>query len=213
MAASRLLIADDHPLVRSGVRRLLEKAGFQVVAEVADGEEAVRVTLAERPDIALLDRVMPKLGGIQAARRITTEAPEVRVVIISGHVGCEPIAEAGRAGASGFVAKTASLEHVLAVVSAVRDGRAFVALDRMATTIDRGDRRVLATERIGMELLTPREQEVLRLVAAGYSSLNVAMVLRLSQRTVETHRLHIMAKLGIHSVAGLTRFALESEDL
>ena len=210
---SRLLLADDHPVLRGAVARLLERAGYAIVAEVGDGEEAVRVALAERPDLVLLDRVMPRIGGIEAARQITVAAPEVRVVIMSGQVGNESIAEAGRAGASGFIAKTATHEQLLEILGAVRDGRAFTANDDAGSTIDRAARRFAARAPAGVALLTPREREVLRLVAEGHSSQGVAAILEVSPRTVETHRQHIMRKLGIHSVAGLTRFALESGNL
>ncbi len=200
----RLVVADDHPVLRSAVRRLLERAGYEVVAEVGDGEEAIRVALAERPDLVLLDRVMPRIGGIEATRRISVAAPEVRVVIISGQVGSESIAEAGRAGASGFIAKTATQEQMLEILSAVSQRRAHTANDGAGTTIDRAANQFAAQRPAGVALLTPREREVLRLVAGGHSSQGVAAILQMSPRTVETHRQHIMRKLGIHSVAGKT---------
>jgi DNA-binding NarL/FixJ family response regulator len=200
-------------VLRGALGRLLQRAGYEVLAEVADGQEAVRVALAERPDLVLLDRMMPRIGGIEAARQITVAAPEVRVVIISGQVGTESIAEAGRAGASAFIAKTATHEQMLEILAAVRDGRAHVASDGAGTTIDRAVRRFAARAPAGVALLTPREREVLRLVAEGHSSQGVAAILEIGPRTVESHRQHIMRKLGIHSVAGLTRFALESGNL
>ncbi len=212
-ARPRILLADDHPVLRRAVGLLLTRSGYDVVAEVGDGEEAVRVAVAERPDLALIDRVMPRLGGIDAARRIAVQAPEVRVVIMSGQVGAEPIAEAGRAGASAFIAKTADHEQLLAILSAVRDGRPLVEGGGAGTTIARSARRPGPSEPAGMELLTPREREVLRLVADGHSSQGAAAILQVSARTIETHRQHIMSKLGIHSVAGLTRFVLDSGNL
>jgi DNA-binding NarL/FixJ family response regulator len=204
-----MVIADDHPLLRRALRKLFHRMAYEVVAEAEDGEEAVRVTLEKRPDLALIDRVMPKVGGLEAARLIASAAPEVRVVLISGHVGPQCVAEAEQVGAVAFVSKIATWQQMLAIVDAARDGRAYEARDGAGTTIQRSALRPAAASS-GLERLTPREREVLRLVAEGHSSLSVATILRLSPRTVETHRQHIMGKLGIHSVAGLTRFALES---
>jgi DNA-binding NarL/FixJ family response regulator len=207
---SRVLVADDHPVLRQALRRLLERAGLEVVAEAGDGAEAVRLALAERPDIALLDLVMPRVGGLEAARKITDTCPGTRVVMISGHVGSEQVMHARRAGAVAFIAKTASHEEVLAILDAVREERPYTGSTEAGTTIDRyfespgGPAPV-----VGVEGLTPREREVLRLVAGGHSSASVAAIFGVSARTVEAHREHIMRKLGIHSVASLTRFAVE----
>jgi DNA-binding NarL/FixJ family response regulator len=216
-APSRLLIADDHPVLRGALRKLLERSGYEVVAEAGDGEEAMRLTLQERPDMALLDRVMPGLSGLEVARRIVRADLGTRVVIISGQLGAEQVVEAGRAGAVAFISKTADAEQMRAILGAVRDGSSYTASDACGMTIDRSAMParppVGAAGTAGIELLTAREREVLRLVAEGHSSLGVAAILRLSPRTVETHRQHIMGKLGIHSVAGLTRFALQSGHL
>jgi len=207
-AAPRVLIADDHPVLRSAVGRLLARAGYEVVGEAGDGEEATRLALSKRPDVALLDLTMPRVGGLQAARRIASGAPEIRVVIISGQPGTQPIAEAARAGAAAFIAKTATREQLLAIMDAVCEGRAHTATDGAGATIDHRTRRLDATAPRGLDRLTPREREVLRLVAEGHTSLGVACILRMSPRTVETHRQHIMGKLGIHTIAGLTRFVM-----
>jgi DNA-binding NarL/FixJ family response regulator len=207
-----MVIADDHPLLRRALRRLFHnRSDYQVVAEAGDGEEAVRITLEKRPDLVLVDRVMPKGGGLEAARRIGSAAPEVRVVLISGHVGSEGVVEAEHVGAAAFISKIATWQQTLAIVDAVRDGRTYEAIDGAGTTIERSASRP-AVASSGVERLTPREREVLRLVAQGHTSVGVASILRLSPRTVETHRQHIMGKLGIHSVAGLTRFAIECGD-
>jgi DNA-binding NarL/FixJ family response regulator len=207
-----MVIADDHPLLRRALRRLFHnQSPYEVVAEAGDGEAAVRVTLEKRPDLALFDRVMPKGGGLEAARRIASAAPEVRVVLISGHTGPEGVVEAEQVGAAAFISKIATWQQMLAIVDAVREGRAYEAIGGAGTTVQRGAERPALTSS-GVERLTPREREVLRLVAEGHTSVGVASILRLSPRTVETHRQHIMVKLGIHSVAGLTRFAIERGD-
>jgi DNA-binding NarL/FixJ family response regulator len=203
----RVLIADDHPILRGAFGKLLTNAGYDVVAEAADGEEAVRLALSERPDVVLLDRVMPRGGGLEAAKRIAAAAPEIRVVVISGHIDDEALEEARAAGAAGFIAKTATWSQLAAILEAVLAGRAQRESD--GTTFDRSATSVDPWDPITADRLTPREQEVLRLVTEGHTSGSVAAILRVSPRTVETHRQHIMTKLGIHSVAGLTRFALE----
>jgi len=203
-----VLIADDHPILRSAFRKLLTSAGYHVVAEAADGEEATRMAIHERPDVVLLDRIMPSGGGLEAARRIAAAAPEIRIIVISGHIGDEAIEEARAAGAVGFIAKTATWSQLAAILDAVVDGRSHRETD--GTTIDRNATHLDPWGPITADRLTPREQEVLRLVTEGHTSVSVGAILRVSPRTVETHRQHIMAKLGIHSVAGLTRFALRS---
>ncbi len=209
-----MVIADDHPLLRRALRRLFDRRmAYEVVAEAGDGEEAVQVTLEKRPDLALVDKVMPKVGGLEVVRRIVSAAPEVHVVLISGHPGPQSVDEAEQVGAAAFISKSATWQQMLAIVDAVREGRTYDAGDMAGMTIPRGARPAAPSPASGVGRLTPREREVLRLVADGHTSLSVAAILRLSPRTVETHRQHIMVKLGIHSVAGLTRFAIECGNL
>jgi DNA-binding NarL/FixJ family response regulator len=205
-----VLIADDHPLMRTGLRRLLERSGLEVVGEAADGEEAVKLTVAFQPDIALIDLAMPGVGGLEAARQIVGACPLTRVVMLSGHVDPRFRAGAARAGAAGFITKGATFEQMLDILDAVREHRAYLGPPEAGMTIQ----EPFGPEGQGegataFDKLTTREREVLRLVADGHSSASVAAILMLSVRTVETHRLHIMGKLGVHSVAGLTRLALE----
>jgi DNA-binding NarL/FixJ family response regulator len=196
--------------LRLALRKLLERAGLEVVAEAGDGAEAVRLALAKRPDLVLLDLVMPGIGGLEAARRLAHACPGIRVVMISGHVGDQHVANAGRAGAVAFIAKTATREQMLAILDAVREGRAYTGDAEAGATIAPSVTRPRAPLPAGdVDALTPREREVLGLVAEGHSSASVAAIFRVSTRTVEAHRQHIMCKLGIHSVASLTRFAVE----
>jgi DNA-binding NarL/FixJ family response regulator len=207
--ATRVLLADDHPVMRSGLRKLLQRAGIRVVAEAGDGDEAVRLALAERPDIALLDLAMPGIGGLEAARQISRACPETRVVMLSGLEGNQHLAEAARAGAVAFITKGATFQEMLGVLDAVREGRSYEGLEGVGMTLDGFDLTHGRPDPAdAVDTLTAREREVLGLVAAGHSSASVAAILRVSVRTVETHRQHIMGKLGIHSVAGLTRFAI-----
>jgi len=202
---ARVLIADDHPLARVGLRRLLERSGNEVVAEAGDGESAVRLALATRPHVALLDLVMPGMGGLEAVRQIARGCPDTHVVLLSGYVDPEHRAAAARAGAEAFISKVATFDEILATLDAVRDGRTHTARPDAATTLD----AFADAEDKDVDGLTARERQVLRLVAEGHSSGGIAATLEISMRTVETHRQHVMTKLGIHSVAGLTRFAIE----
>jgi DNA-binding NarL/FixJ family response regulator len=208
---TRILVADDHAIIRLAIRRLLGGSDFEVVAEAGDGAEAVRLALEKQPDIALLDLVMPGMDGLEGTRRIVRECPRTRVVAMSGHVGGERVAGARAAGAVAFLAKGATMPEIVTLLNAVRDGRPYTGNAMAGLTFDGNaeppDGPLSSGE---IDKLSAREREVLRLVAQGHSSANVASVLGLSVRTVETHRQNIMTKLGIHSVVGLTRFAMEN---
>ena len=203
----RVLIADDHPLLRAGLRRLLTRRGLQVVAEAGDGDEAVREAVASRPDVALLDLVMPHGGGLVAAQRIVGACPDTRVIMISGH-GPEIAADARRAGAVAYIAKGAPFPELLAILQAVLDGRSYTSAHEMGMTLDARPAGAGVAIESGFDSLTPREREVLGLVAKGHSSVSAANILQVSVRTVETHRQNLMRKLGVHSAVGLTRIAL-----
>jgi len=191
----RVLIADDHPLIRSGLRRLLEGRGHKVVAEAADGEAAVRLALAKRPELALLDVMMPGMSGLEAARQIVQGSPGTHVVMMSGYAQADCRAAAARVGAEAFIAKGERFETILATLDAVRRGRS------------RMDAGLAATD--DTRRLTVREREVLRLVTDGYSSRRIAARLEISARTVDVHRKNLMMKLRVHSAVGLARFAIE----
>ena len=206
----RVLLADDHTLMREGVRRILSAdGGVEVVAEVGDGQAAVSETLARRPDVAVLDITMPGGGGLDAARRIRRQAPEVRILILSMHLEPEYLLESVRAGAHGYLVKDAAAGELVAAIRAVRAGDSYYSAAVSAQMTDL-PRRKLEGEGItnALEPLSPREREVLRYVAEGSSNRETAAALGIGVRTVETHRDSLMKKLGIHSVAGLTRIAL-----
>jgi DNA-binding NarL/FixJ family response regulator len=186
----RVLIADDHGIVRSGLRLLLERqADIEVVAEAADGAEARELAIRERPDLAILDVKMPKLTGLQATREIKAQAPEVAVLILSMHDDEGYLAEALEAGASGYVLKTQADTDLLAAVRAVERGDTF-------------PRPPAPGE------LTPREEEVVKLVAEAHSSKEIAEILHLSEKTVENHRANAMRKLGMRDRVELVRWAI-----
>jgi len=186
----RVLIADDHGIVRSGLRLLLERQpDVEVIAEAADGAEARDIAVRERPDLAILDLKMPKLTGLQATREIRAQAPETKVLILSMHDDERYVAEALAAGASGYVVKTQADTDLLAALRAVERGEPFPA-------------PAAAGE------LTPREEEVVKLVAEANTSKEIAAILHLSEKTVENHRANAMRKLGMRDRVELVRYAI-----
>jgi two-component system response regulator NreC len=206
----RVLLADDHTLMREGVRRILNAdGGIEVVAEVGDGQAAVSETLALQPDVAVLDITMPGGGGLDAARQIRKQAPEVRILILSMHLEPEYLLESVRAGAHGYLVKDAAASELVAAIRAVCAGDSYYSAAVSAQMTDFLRRKVEGEEVTNaLQRLSPREREVLRYIAEGSSNRETAAALGISVRTVETHRDSLMKKLGIHSVARLTRIAL-----
>jgi len=204
--AVRVLLADDHNLVRAGVRRILEtQPGFVVVAEVADGEAALTALAAHEADVLVLDLSMPGRDGFEVLRRAREVRPGLRVLVLSMHAGAEYIQRAVREGADGYLLKDSAVQDLVAGIRSVMEGRAFYSpavqgqLARMARD-PRG--------RGGLESLTEREREVLRRVARGLTTKEIASELAISMRTVDTHRANLMRKLDLKSVALLTQFAI-----
>ena len=186
----RVLIADDHGIVRSGLRLLLERQpDVEVVAEAADGVEARELAIRERPDLAILDVKMPKLTGLQATREIKAQVPEVDVLILSMHDDERYVAEALKAGASGYVLKTQADTDLVAAIRAVERGETFPVPAAEGT-------------------LTPREEEIVKLVAEAHTSKEIATILHLSEKTVENHRANAMRKLGMRDRVELVRYAI-----
>jgi two-component system nitrate/nitrite response regulator NarL len=204
-ARARVLIADDHPLLRSALRRLLEGAGNQIVAEAADGVAAVRLAFATKPHVALLDIMMPVMGGIEAARQISRGCPDTHVVMMSGYADADRRAAAASVGAEAFIEKGACIRAFIAVIDGIRKRHSRRRSDR-EVGFDASPEPAAEASEIGR--VTAREREVLRLVAEGYSSASIATRLMISVRTVETHRRNVMTKLGLHSATALTRFAV-----
>jgi DNA-binding NarL/FixJ family response regulator len=202
-----VLLADDHGVLRDSVKLLLEKDGdIRVVASVADGVEAVRQAVRLAPRVAVLDISMPGTGGIEAARILARAAPAVAVLMLSVHAAPEIVRQALRAGASGYVLKSAAGEELLRAVRALGAGRRYVAAGLAETGPELlGGGRALAQP---LDTLTAREREVLRLVAEGKSNAEAARALGLSTRTVETYRARLMQKLRLDSIAALVKFAI-----
>jgi DNA-binding NarL/FixJ family response regulator len=209
----RILIADDHELVRRGLRSLLEsQPGWQVVAEAKDGAEAVQKSAALKPDIVILDFAMPQLNGLGAIQEISKVHPAARILMLSMHQSENLIREALDAGARGYVTKSSASWKLVAAVEAVQRGRTYVArtdplvLDSFQSGADR-NAGVAPDEQ---DSLTPRQTEVIRLLAEGRSSKQIAAALGLSVKTAETHRSNILRRLRCHSASELTRYAIRN---
>lgn len=201
----RVLVAEDHRIVREGLRALLSAApDLDVVAEAADGEEAVRLAGEHRPDVVVMDLGMPRLNGVDAAREILRQWPATRVVVLSMHATEEFVRPAMRAGVSGYLLKGAGLSDLVLAIRAVMRGDAF--LSPAVEGIVRSDRAAQQGARTNE--LSGREREVLQLIAEGHSTADIARLLGLSVKTVESHRSRIMDKVGARNVAGLVLHAV-----
>lgn len=201
----RVLIADDHGIVRSGLRMLLDRQDdIDVIAEAADGAEAREIAIRDRPDIAILDVRMPKLTGLQATREIRAQAPDVAVLILSMYDDERYLFEALKAGASGYVLKAQADTDLLDAVRAVERGEPFLTPQAQRALI----KDVLGEGQARSDELTPREQEVVKLVAEAHTNREIAEILHLSEKTVENHRSNAMRKLGMRDRVELVRYAI-----
>lgn len=210
MQPIRILLADDHALVRAGVRALLQAIeGVQIVAEAENGQQALEKVAALRPDVALIDITMPGLNGIEAAMRIRCEHPATKILILSMHAEPEYVARALKSGASGYLLKDATPVELDLAIKAVMRGEAYLS-PRVSSVVVEGFTRLPESGGGPLELLTPRQREILRLIAEGRSTKEIAGQLDVSIKTVETHRAMLMDRLGIRDVAGLVRFAVRA---
>jgi DNA-binding NarL/FixJ family response regulator len=207
----RILLADDHALVRRGVRLILEQEpDLTVVAEAADGAEAVSALREHEVDLAILDIAMPQMTGLQAAREVAGRRTPPRVLMLSMHDNEQYFFQALKAGASGYVLKSVADEDLVAAVRATMRGDAFVYPGAMGSLVRDYLDRLKRGERVPDTLLTAREDQVLKLVAEGRSSKEIAQHLTISLRTVERHRENILAKLGMRDRTQLTRYAIRA---
>ena len=206
----RILLADDHALVRAGIRSLLqEMAGIDVVAEAGDGLEAVRLTALHQPDLVLMDVAMKNANGLEATLEIRRQFPAVKVLILSMYTNEEYVVQALRAGASGYMVKdSAPLELELAI-NAIKAGDTYLSPPVSRQVVESYMQRV-GGEVTPAEPLTPRQREVLQFIAEGKSTKEVAYQLKLSIKTVETHRAQIMQRLNVHDIPGLVRYAIKA---
>ena len=206
----RVLLADDHPLIRSGIRALLERDGsFQIIAEAADGNEAIEMASLHKPDLILMDVGMPRLNGIDAARYISEKLPGSRIVIVSMHSDESYVLRALKAGARGYLLKASTEADVLAAARAVASGHAYFSPSITKLLVED---YVSEIKRRGVEdsydLLSMREKEILQLLVSGNSNREIAELLNLSLATVETHRNHIFQKLHLHNLPELILYAV-----
>jgi DNA-binding NarL/FixJ family response regulator len=207
----RILLADDHALVRAGVRRILDaEPDLTVVAEAADGAEAVELARTTTPDLAVLDISMPRMTGLQAAREITRRAPSVNTLMLSMHDNEQYFFSALKAGACGYVLKSAADEDLVAACRAAMRGESFLYAGVASTLVRDFLDRKRRGERMPRAVLTPREEEVVKLIAEGHSSKEIAATLVISYKTVERHRANVLAKLGMRDRTELTRYAIRA---
>jgi len=203
----RLLLVDDHKIMREGLRTLVARyPEMTVVGEAGDGASAVQLASELSPDIVIMDISMPGLNGIEATRRIRANEPRIRVVALSMHADRRFVLETLKAGASGYLLKDCAFEEIASALRSVAGGGMYLS----ARITDLVVREYMSSQKPdgGPQALTPREREVLQLVAEGQSTKDIAYKLAISVKTVETHRQQLMEKLGIHSVAELTKYAV-----
>ncbi|MFJ2029928.1 response regulator [Streptosporangium sp. NPDC087985] len=208
---TRILLADDHALVRRGLRLILDaEPDLMVVAEAADGAEAVEVASEEKVDLAILDIAMPRMTGIQAAREISRRAPGIRILILSMYDNEQYFFESLKAGASGYVLKSVADRDLLAACRAAMRDEPFLYPGAITALIREYLRRDRQGERMPESILTPREEEIVKLIAEGNSSKEIAETLVISVKTVERHRANVLQKLGMRDRLELTRYAIRA---
>jgi DNA-binding NarL/FixJ family response regulator len=209
MATLRVLLADDHALVRAGMRSLLQDiADIEVVAEASDGAEALAVAERERPNVVLMDIAMKGMNGLEAAARLRERQPQAKIIILSMHTSEEYVLLALRAGAAAYLIKDSATSELELALKCVMRGETYLSPAISRQVVDGYVQRVGAGAE--PDPLTPRQREVLKRIAEGRSTKEIAFDLSLSVKTVETHRAQIMERLGIRDVAGLVRYAMRA---
>ena len=205
---AKVLLVDDHKIVREGLRALLEaESDFEVVGEAGDGREANDLVSKCRPDVVVMDISMPGLDGVEAARRIRAREPDVKVVALSVHGEKQFVSGMLRAGASGYLLKTEAADDLVQAIRTVLAGGRYVSPRLVDSNVENYVQQLI--EEGEQPVLTSREREVLRLISEGKTNRQIADELYLSEKTVDNHRQHIMAKLDLHNTAELTRYAIK----
>jgi DNA-binding NarL/FixJ family response regulator len=208
---TRILLADDHTIVRDGVRVLLDaEPDLEVVAEAGDGAEAVELALNENVDLAILDVTMPRLTGLQAAAELTRRRPDLKILILSMHDKEQYFFEALKAGASGYVLKTAANRDLIEACRAAMRGEPFLYPKAVQALIRDFLERAGRGEETAQDPLTPRELEVVKLIGEGHTSEEIAEMLFISKKTVDRHRANVLEKLGMRNRVELTRYAIRN---
>lgn len=206
---TRILLADDHALVRRGLRLMLDaEPDLEVVAEAEDGAEAIHLALADEIDLAIIDISMPRMTGLQAIAELTRRRPGLRTLILSMHENERYLYEALKAGASGYVLKSVADRDLIEACRAAMRGEAFLYPGAMTSLISDYLRQARDEDSVREDPLTPREQEVVKLIAESYSTKEIAEALVISEKTVDRHRTNILEKLGMHDRVELTRYAI-----
>ncbi len=209
MTQIRVLLADDHKLVRAGIRSLLERLpDVEVIAEASDGREAIRLVEKNEPQIVLMDLAMPELNGLEATQYLTSTFPKVRVIILSIYADEEHVYQALRAGAAGYLLKGAATEELELAIRSVAQGTDYLSPPVSKPVIMEYIRRTNAGLN-SREKLSPRQTQILKLIAEGKTTKQVALELAISVKTVETHRSALMIRVGVRDVAGLVRYAVK----
>src|ERR1700720_4109471 len=206
----RILLADDHALVRAGIRTLLEKIpNVEVVGEASTGRQALEMLKTKLPNLVFMDIAMAELGGLEALPRITKDFPGVRVIILSAHANEEYVIRALRSGAAGYMLKDSATAELELAITSVSEGKTYLNPSISRPVIDS------YLERVGgplspLEQLTPRQREILQLIAEGKNTKDIASDLDISVKTIESHRLQLMERLNIHDIPGLVRYAIRN---
>jgi DNA-binding NarL/FixJ family response regulator len=204
----RVILADDHTLVRAGIRALLERIdGVEVVAEASDGRETLSLVATHHPDAVLMDIAMPVLSGLEATAQVAREFPEVHVIILSMHANEEYVWQAIRAGASGYLLKKAATAELETALRQVMEGEIYLSPEIPIRLPDVPISEI-ADKKSPLEQLTPRQREILALIAESKNTKEIALTLKLSTKTVEYHRMQLMDRLKIHDIPGLVRYAI-----
>lgn len=207
----KIVLADDHPVVRAGIRAELEKLpDVTVVGEASDGREALELIKQHSPDVVFMDISMKGLNGLEATARITKEFPQVRVVILSVHQSEEYFWQALKSGAAGFLLKKAATAELAAALRRVVGGEIYLAREISNRLVKKLPLQQIAHQKSPLEKLTERQREILQLIAEGQTTKAIALILKVSPKTVEYHRAKLMENLNIFDIPGLVRFALQS---
>jgi DNA-binding NarL/FixJ family response regulator len=213
----KVLLADDHALVRAGIISLLQRlSGIQVIAEAGDGHETLRLIREKKPDIVLLDISMPGLNGLEITDRVNKEFPKIRIIVLSMHMNEEYVLHAIRVGASGYLLKNSGIEELELAIKSVARGEMYLSPPVSRQVIMDYIKRLNSKAghkkpQSGLyEILTPRQREILQLIAEGSTTKEIANKLKVSIKTVDTHRTQLMERLDIHDIAGLVRYAIRT---
>ena len=206
-----LILADDHALVRAGIRTLLEKLeGIEILAEAGDGRTTLELVQKHLPDVVIMDISMPALNGLETTVRIVRDHPKTKVLILSMHTGEDYVLQALRAGATGYLLKDAATVELGVALMAVRRGETYLSPTISKEVLARHRQMLRDPKADPVKVLTPRMREIVQLIAEGRSTKEIAFLLNLSVKTIETHRMHLMARLNLHDVAGVVRYALRN---